>query len=47
MLVFNILQTESEHEGFFSMYINPKAHYSKIFEDTQLTEMTEVSLLLL
>ncbi|UAY55761.1 TIGR02391 family protein [Arachidicoccus terrestris] len=52
MLAFNTLQTpseESEHKGFgnfckgfFSMYRNPKAHNPKIFEDTQLTQMTEV-----
>ncbi|MET4084277.1 uncharacterized protein (TIGR02391 family) [Pedobacter sp. UYP30] len=52
MLAFNTLQTlseESEHKGFgnfckgfFSMYRNPKAHSPKIFEDTQLTQMTEV-----
>ncbi|HTF20887.1 MAG TPA: TIGR02391 family protein [Chryseolinea sp.] len=52
MLAFNTLQTptdESEHKGFgnfckgfFSMYRNPKAHNPKMFEETQLTEMTEV-----
>jgi len=51
MLAFNMLQTsseESEHKGFanflkgfFSMYRNPKAHDPKIFEDTQMDDMTE------
>jgi uncharacterized protein (TIGR02391 family) len=52
MLAFNTLRTDSEQsehkgfgnfiKGFFSMYRNPKAHDPKLFEDTQLTEMTEV-----
>jgi len=51
MLAFNALQNpseESEHKGFanflkgfFSMYRNPKAHNPKIFENTELDEMTE------
>lgn len=52
MLAFNTLTTpseQSEHKGFanflkgfFSLYRNPKAHNPKIFEDTQLSDMTEV-----
>ena len=51
MLAFNRLSTqseESEHKGFanflkgfFSLYRNPKAHDPKIFEETQMDEMTE------
>jgi uncharacterized protein (TIGR02391 family) len=52
MLAFNKLlnpSDESVHKGFsnfckgfFSMYRNPKAHNPKIFDDTELSQMTEV-----